>query len=359
MMACLRVRPRLQLEGLIMRILIASDAWVPQVNGVVRSLEATIQELKKRNFAVEIIHPLDFTNFPMPGYADIRLAIARAAEVEKRLNAFRPDAIHIATEGPIGWATRKACLRLGLAFTTCYHTKFPEYLAARLPVPKSLSYRVLRHFHAPSRCVMVSTLTLRDELAGWGFGNLALWSRGVDTDLFHPEAAKASPMDVPGPIFLTVSRLAVEKNIEAFLALDLPGTKVVVGDGPQRKELETRFPAAKFLGMQEGPALAASYAKADCFVFPSLTDTYGMVLLEAAASGVPIAAYPVAGPIDVVGKSAVAMLDDDLRAACLAALHIPRETCRAFALTHSWASATDQFLANLGSLTPKNARGGA
>jgi glycosyltransferase involved in cell wall biosynthesis len=328
-----------------MKILIATDAWEPQVNGVVRTLQATVKELRQRGHAVRIVHPGDFQTFAMPTYPDIRLAVATAGAMRSILSREQPAAIHIATEGPIGWAMRHACMALKRRFTTSYHTRFPEYISARVPVPEWMTYAMLRHFHEPAAHVMVSTLSMRAELVGHGFRNLAHWPRGVDTALFRTDHPCA--LDLPRPIFLSVSRLSVEKNLEAFLSLDLPGSKVVVGDGPRAEALRARFPAAHFLGLRQGSELAAIYASADVFVFPSRTDTFGIVLLEAAASGLPIAAFPVSGPLDVVGGTGVAVLDEDLRKASMAALLIPRERCRAFAMTRSWPAATDAFVANL------------
>jgi glycosyltransferase involved in cell wall biosynthesis len=328
-----------------MRILLATDAWAPQVNGVVRCFEATLRELAARGASVEVISPDQFRTVPMPSYPDIRLAVVRRARLADRIAAGRFDAVHVATEGPIGWAVRGACQKLGLNFTTSYHTRFPEYVRARAPVPERWSYALLRRFHNASAAMMVATPTMMRELTARGFNRLVMWSFGVDTELFKPDYPPV--LDLPRPIFITVARLAVEKNIEAFLSLDLPGSKVVVGDGPAREELQARFPQAHFTGMRAGRDLAALYASADAFVFPSLTDTFGLVLLEAAACGLPIAAYPVQGPRDVVGGEPIAVLDNDLRQAALAALTIPREQCRAFALRHSWSAATDQFVAEL------------
>ncbi len=328
-----------------MKLLIATDAWEPQVNGVVRTFQATIAELRRLGVAVSLIEPSRFRTVGLPTYPDIRIALTSARRVGALIAAEAPDAIHIATEGPIGWSARAACLAAGRSFTTSYHTRFPEYIAARAPVPEALSHAVLRRFHAPARHVLAATGRLADELAGRGFRNLALWPRGVDTELFRPR--DESVLDLPRPIFLSVGRLAVEKNLDAFLGLDLPGTKVVVGDGPQRAELVARHPKARFLGERSGAELAALYASADVFVFPSLTDTYGIVLLEAAASGLPSAAFPVPGPLDVIGGRGVGVLDPDLRAACMGALRISREACRAFALERSWAAATDSFASHV------------
>jgi glycosyltransferase involved in cell wall biosynthesis len=328
-----------------MKLLIASDAWEPQVNGVVRTLQATIRELGRRGVTVVVVEPSMFRSMPLPTYADIRLALATPARLRALIDQQRPDAVHISTEGPIGLAARAACVATGRRFTTSYHTRFPEYVSARAPVPEPLSYALLRRFHRRSTRVLVSTRSLRDELERQGFANLAIWPRGVDADLFRP--SETSVLDLPRPIFLSVGRLAVEKNLEAFLQLDLPGSKVVVGDGPQEAELRFRFPRAHFLGRRSGAELAAIYASSDVFVFPSLTDTYGIVLLEAAACGLPSAAFPAPGPRDVIGGSGVGVLAPDLRAACMAALRIPRAACRAFALTRSWERATDAFLAHV------------
>jgi glycosyltransferase involved in cell wall biosynthesis len=325
-----------------MKLLIATDAWQPQVNGVVRTLQATIQELAGRGVDVRVVDPAGFRTFGLPTYPDIRLAVTTPRRMRAILAAEAPDAVHIATEGPIGWAMRSACVSLGRRFTTSYHTRFPEYVSARAPVPERLTYAMLRRFHAPAARVLVSTERMREELHSRGFRNLANWPRGVDTALFHPD--QPSVLDLPRPILLTVSRLAPEKNLEAFLALDLPGSKVVVGDGPLREELQFRYPRAHFLGLKQGAELAAVYASADVFVFPSVTDTFGIVMLEAAASGLPTAAFPVPGPLDVLEGTGAAVLDNDLRKACLAALRIPRERCRSVALARSWGSATSAFL---------------
>jgi glycosyltransferase involved in cell wall biosynthesis len=335
-----------------MKLLIATDAWEPQVNGVVRTLQATIRAVERRGVMVRVVDPREFRTFGLPTYPDIRLAMTTPGRMRRIIEAEQPDVVHIATEGPIGWSTRAACLSLGRRFTTSYHTRFPEYINARAPVPESVTYAMLRRFHAPSARVLVSTERMARELAGRGFVNLGIWPRGVDTALFHPDYPAA--LDLPRPIFLTVARLAVEKNIDAFLSLDLPGSKVVVGDGPQAQELRFRHPKAHFLGMKTGPDLAAIYASSDVFVFPSRTDTYGIVMLEAAAAGLPTAAFPVPGPIDVIDGTGAGVLDEDLRRACLKALRVPRERCRAFALSRSWDEATDQFLANL---TPQAAAG--
>jgi glycosyltransferase involved in cell wall biosynthesis len=328
-----------------MRILIATDAWHPQVNGVVRSLEQTASALLASGVQVEFLTPQDFRSLPLPSYPEIRLALALASTISERLDRGRFDAIHIATEGPIGLAVRRVCMRRDWPFTTSYHTRFPEYLSARLPVPEAWSYAWLRRFHNASATTMVSTPRLRDELASRGFERLGIWSRGVDTTLFHPR--KTSVLDLPRPIYLYVGRLAVEKNIEAFLDLHLNGSKVVVGEGPLGPKLRSTYPEAVFLGLKSGQELADVYASADVFVFPSRTDTFGIVLLEALASGVPVAALPVPGPLDVISGQGVGVLDEDLRRAALAAFSVSRMLCREFAMSRSWSESAQEFLTHV------------
>jgi glycosyltransferase involved in cell wall biosynthesis len=332
------------------KLLIATDAWEPQVNGVVRTLKQTAHEAAGLGTAIDFVTPAMFTTVAMPGYAEIRLALAGRRAVARKVDAFAPDAIHIATEGPVGLAMRSLCIARRLPFTSSFHTRFPDYLAERLPLParwtEGAAWAFLRWFHGPAAATMAATPTLAAELEGRGFRNVKLWQRGVDATLFSPE--RAGGLDVPRPVFLTVGRLAVEKNLEAFLALDLPGTKLVVGDGPARAELEKKFPDAVFLGAQHGEALARTYASADVFVFPSRTDTFGLVLLEALASGLPVAGFPATAPRDVLAlardPAAVGALDEDLRAACLKALTLSREECRDFALTKSWRASTQALL---------------
>ena len=335
-----------------MKIALISDAWLPQVNGVVRTLTTVVQEAGAIGHEVRPIAPDRFRTVPCPTYPEIRLALLPGRVVSRLIDEFDPEAIHIATEGPVGMAARRHCLRRGLAFTTSFHTRFPEYVAARFGVPTGLTYTWLRRFHAPSSGVMVAAPSVRRELAARGFSNIRPWSRGVDAGLFNP-ALRVDFPGIPRPIFLMVSRVAVEKNIAAFLGLDLPGSKMLVGDGPQLAEMKRRFPAVHFMGHHEGRDLARHYASADVFVFPSLTDTFGLVLLEALASGVPVAAYPVAGPMDVLGDAPVGHLDTDLGRAALACLTIPREACRAHALKFSWHATAEQFLGNL---VPAHAR---
>ncbi len=334
-----------------LKILIVTDAWAPQVNGVVRTLEMLGRQLVLMGHRVRYATAENHTTLPLPTYPEIRLALFPRQTILDAIDNFRPDAIHIATEGTMGLSARAICLERGLAFTTSFHTRFPDYVHARFPfIPESAVFGALRSFHAPASATMVSTLSLKRELEAHGFANVLLWSRGVDVEQFRPGARDDSFGLGAGswsPVFLYVGRLAVEKNVEAFLALDLPGTKLVVGEGPQRAELEARFPRARFLGQRTGNELAGIYASSDVFVFPSRTDTFGLVLLEALASGTPVAAYPVQGPLDVLCDSAIAALDEDLHAACLQALTIRREDCRAFALTRSWSASTEQFLANL------------
>ena len=329
----------------MLRILIVSDAWSPQINGVVVTLRNTLRELARAGHDVATLTPEGFRTIPCPTYPEIRLSLWPGAKVADTIDAFAPQAVHISTEGPLGLAARAHCLRTRRPFTTAYHTQFPEYVHARIRLPLGLTYRFMRWFHSPSRSLMVATEDIRRRLAARGFANLAMWSRGVDTDLFRPGARESAEVD--RPIFLYAGRVAVEKNIEAFLALDLPGTKWVVGDGPARAELQRRFPKAVFFGMKTGNDLAWHYRQADVFVFPSRTDTFGLVMLEAMACGTPVAAYPVSGPIDVVRHGTSGILHEDLRTAALAALDLRREAVHAHAQGSSWKRATEQFLANL------------
>ncbi|RJG01944.1 glycosyltransferase family 4 protein [Noviherbaspirillum sedimenti] len=328
-----------------MRIVIATDAWAPQVNGVVNTLMATRERLERLGHDVLVLSAANMRTFSCPTYPEIRLAYRPYRKVAQAIDAFAPDCIHIATEGPIGLATRSYCLRQGLRFTTSYHTRFPEYIRARFMLPLGLSYRWLRWFHEPASAVMVSTPAVMHDLAQRGFGKLVLWGRGVDTGHFKPLAREHAGIE--GPLYLYVGRLAVEKNIDAFLAMGLPGTKWVIGDGPQRESLERRYPSVHFLGARAHDKLAPYYNCADVLVFPSLTDTFGLVMLEAMACGVPVAAYPVAGPIDVVEQGKTGVLDHDIERACFEALRLPREQVRQHALKYSWEAATQQFLRNL------------
>src|SRR5712691_6257709 len=333
-----------------MRILIATDAWHPQVNGVVRTLTSLARSAAVLGAEIGFLTPDGFRSVGVPTYPGLRVALPNRREIARRIEQAAPDAIHIATEGPIGWAVRGYCRRRKLAFTTSYTTRFPEYVSVRTGIPASVGYAVLRHFHDAAAMTMVATASLRQELGARGFRKLGFWTRGVDTELFHPE--NPAKLDLPRPIFMTVGRVAVEKNLEAFLSLDLPGSKVVIGDGPQRAELEHRYPKAGFLGEKTGKDLPSHLAAADVFVFPSRTDTFGVVQLEALACGTPVAAFPVTGPLDVIADHPVGVLDSDLRSACIRALGISRETCRSFALERSWENSARQFIGNLSALQP-------
>ncbi|MGE3865118.1 MAG: glycosyltransferase family 4 protein, partial [Burkholderiaceae bacterium] len=323
-------------------VAIVTDAWAPQINGVVQTLQRTCACLQSMGIEPTVVSPEGHRSLPCPTYPEIRLALLPGREIARRLDALRPDALHIATEGPMGWAARRHALRAGLAFTTAYHTRFAEYLRARTGIPLSAGYRMLRHFHGPSKCVMVPTPMVQQQLRHYGFERTAIWGRGVDTDLFSPGGSGVFD-GLPRPVFLSVGRVAVEKNLDAFLRLRLPGSKVIVGDGPRRALLQRRFPDAVFLGARANRDLPAFYRAADVFVFPSLTDTFGLVLLEAMACGLPVAAHPVAGPLDVVGDSGAGVLNEDLRDACLAALSIGRERPRRHALAHGWAKTSSRF----------------
>jgi glycosyltransferase involved in cell wall biosynthesis len=329
-----------------MRILIVSDAWLPQVNGVVRTLSVVAEKLTAMGDTVEVIGPDRFRNLPMPGYAEIRLAIAPKRRLAQLVAEFAPEIIHIATEGPLGWAMRGICRRNKWPFTTAFHTRFPEYLEARTRIPADWSWRVMRRFHEAGEGTFAATASLRQELARRGFTKIRAWTRGVDLEKFNPASRDEWP-DLPRPVFLYAGRVAIEKNIEAFLALDLPGSKVVVGDGPALPALRQKFPEVTFTGYRENGALARSYAGADVFVFPSRTDTFGLVLLEALAAGTPVAAFPVTGPIDVITDEKVGALDEDLRAACLRALDCDRSMARRHAEAWSWDACVAQFRAAL------------
>jgi glycosyltransferase involved in cell wall biosynthesis len=333
-----------------MRILLATDAWEPQVNGVVRTLTRTVAEMRAMGHEVEVISPDQFKTVPLPTYPEIKLAMGAYEPVQEKFKSFEPEAIHIATEGPIGLAARRICVEWKLPFTTSYHTKFPEYVSARLPVPLSAGYAYMRWFHKPSGRLMVATPTMREELVKHGFRNISPWTRGVDTDLFRPDMAPVYE-GLARPIWLSVGRVAVEKNVEAFLALDLPGTKVVVGDGPQREELTAKYPDAVFRGARFNEDLAAHFSDADVFVFPSLTDTFGLVILEAMAAGTPVAAFPAPGPIDLIpgsGAGALAVSQTEgLKDACLEALKLDRAAARAYAERFSWRASAEEFVRNL------------
>ncbi|MDC7689599.1 glycosyltransferase family 4 protein [Vogesella indigofera] len=336
-----------------MRIMIISDAWLPQVNGVVRSITETVRELRGFGHQVALITPLGgetddgdgFATLPCPTYPDIRLSLFPYRKVAQRLAAFAPHAVHIATEGPLGLAAQRWCRRHGQPFTTAYHTRFPEYIHARTRLPLAISYAWMRRFHNRAQAVMAPTPAIVADLKARGFHNVVLWSRGVDTRLFSP--GERERLDTAQPRFLYIGRVAVEKNIEAFLRLELPGSKWVVGEGPQLAELKAKYPEVYFAGVFPQHELARFYRAGDVFVFPSLTDTFGLVLLEAMACGTPVAAYPVAGPLDVVGASGGGVLHQDLRTACLQALTLDRDQVRRVAEGYSWTAATRQFESHL------------
>jgi glycosyltransferase involved in cell wall biosynthesis len=329
----------------MLKILLVTDAWEPQVNGVVRTLKTTARELTSMGHEVRFLTPLEFRTLPCPTYPEIRLSLFPQGQVNRTIREFDPDVLHIATEGPLGMAARRFALRHDFPFTTAYHTRFPEYVHARFRLPLGWSYAWLRNFHRASKAVMAPTQVVVDDLRANGFQNVRLWSRGVDGDIFRPQPSRR--LDSEPPIFLYVGRVAVEKNVEAFLGLDLPGSKWVVGTGPALDRIRERHPQANYLGVLEREDLAKVYAAADVFVFPSKTDTFGLVLLEAMACGLPVAAYPVTGPRDVIADSKAGVLHEDLRTACLEALKLRREDALARARLFTWRAATEQFFGNL------------
>jgi len=328
-----------------MRIMIITDAWEPQVNGVVRTLKQTRSELIAMGHQVDMITPQEFKTIPCPTYPDISLSLFPGKILAERIKAFAPDAMHIATEGPLGLAARSFGVRNHLPFSTAYHTRFPEYVQARTKIPVSITYRFLRWFHKPSMAVMAPTIVVKNDLEKYGFTNVVLWSRGVDLTIFKMQPSKV--LNSAHPIYLYVGRVAIEKNINAFLEINLPGSKWIVGDGPALASIKQKYPEINYLGVLDQFELAKVYAAADVFVFPSKTDTFGLVLLEAMACGLPVAAYPVTGPIDVLGKSNAGVMHEDLREACLLALKIPRERAREHAEKFSWRAATEQFASHL------------
>ncbi len=335
------------------RILIVTDAWKPQVNGVVRTLTTVIRELQAVGHVTDAISPDRFRTLPCPTYPDIALSVLPRRSLIRMIETFQPDALHIATEGPLGLAARGWARRSGLAFTTAFHTRFAEYVHARTGFPVRPIYAWMRRFHGAGRGIMVATQSLRDDLAARGFQNIRPWSRGVDLDQFRPYPRDAFA-GLPGPVFLYVGRVAVEKNIGAFLALELPGSKVVVGDGPQRAALQRDHPAVTFAGPLYGEALARAYSAADVFVFPSRTDTFGLVILEALACGTPVAAFPVTGPKDVLANAdgKIGSLNESLRTAVLDALTADRTACRRHAEGFSWRACAETFLSHLVPLVP-------
>lgn len=335
-----------------MKILVVTDAWEPQVNGVVRTLKMTRAELQRMGHEVEILSPQGFRSMPCPTYPEIALALTTRAEVGRRIRAIDPDCLHIATEGPLGWLARSFAIREGWPFTTAYHSRFPEYVHARIGLPTRWSYALLRRFHNAARATVAPTAAIVDDLKARGFTGARLWSRGVNLSLFSPEGERMERGSAP--LFLYVGRIAVEKQVHKFLELDLPGEKWVAGEGPELPRLKARFPQVRWIGVLDGPALASVYRTADVMVFPSVTDTFGLVMAESMACGTPVAAYPVPGPIDVVGKdSPGGVLDTDLRAACLAAMLKPRDAVRRHAEQFNWETATRQFVQ---ALAPRRAQ---
>lgn len=328
-----------------MKLALVTDAWRPQINGVVTTLSTITERMRARGHRVEIFTPDQFRNWPCPTYPEIRLALGSRAVLYRKLEAFDPDAIHIATEGPLGLAARRYCLSKRLPFTTSFHTLFAEYIKVRTGLPLAIGYAFLSWFHNRAERTMAATPGMVERLEKWGFRSPVLWSRGVDTDLFRP-----SPKDIlpsAGPRLMYVGRVAVEKNLEAFLKLDTPGIKYIVGDGPQRKELEGKYPEAVFLGYKQGEELARYVAAADVFVFPSLTDTFGLVMLEALACGVPVAAFPVSGPRDVILSERVGCLNSSLKKAIETALTLNPQDCREYALGYSWSDCAYRFESHL------------
>jgi 1,2-diacylglycerol 3-alpha-glucosyltransferase/glucuronosyltransferase len=328
-----------------MRIAIVTDAWHPQVNGVVTTLSRTREGLEAKGHTVTIVDPSGYRTIPCPSYPEIRLALGPGRRLRQALDEAAPQAIHIATEGPLGAAARRYCLEHDLKFTTSYHTQFPQYLRKRLPVPVAWSYRYLQRFHRRAERTLVPTEHMRRELTEHGFENVVIWSRGVDTGLFRP--MQRDFLDLPRPIAVYAGRVAIEKNLEAMLEADLPGSKLIVGDGPDFEKLRRRFPDAHFVGYKFGDELAQHLAAGDVFVFPSRTDTFGLVMLEAMACGTPVAAFPVTGPIDVVSDGVTGALDDDLAAAVRRALTLSRDDCRRAALERTWDRAVGEFMSHL------------
>ena len=339
-----------------MKIFLVTDAWEPQVNGVVRTLSRVVQECRLAGHEVEVVSSNDgFKTMPLPTYNEIKLAIHCKDKVEERFLAFAPDAVHIATEGTLGLAMRSLCLKHRFPFSTSYHTRFPEYVSARLPIPLWAGYAYMRWFHRPSGRMLVATPSMCEELKGHGFTNIEAWSRGVDTDLFHPDKRDVEEgvfKDFARPVYLNVGRVAIEKNLEEFLKLDLKGTKVIVGHGPQMAELREKYPDAKFVGPKFGEELSQYFADSDVFVFPSLTDTFGLVILEAMAAGTPVAGFLAPGPRDIIPGSKAGAVGDDLKAAIEECLTLDRADARSYAEKFSWKACAEEFVRNLQQLPP-------
>lgn len=328
-----------------MRIALISDAWDPQINGIVTTVKNTIQSLEKTGHEIELITPDLFRTWPCPGYPDVRLSFLCGPKMRPIVKAFRPDAIHLFTEGPVGYAVRRYCRHYRYRYTSSFHSRFPEYFKMRVGFPMVVSSTYLKWFHYRSERIMVATESVEQELAGKGYRRLVRWSRGVDTDLFRPRSKDF--IQDERPVFLYTGRVAIEKNLEAFLDLKLPGTKWIIGDGPYRKVLEQKYPEVRFKGYQQGENLARYIAASDVFVFPSETDTFGNVVLEALASGVPVAALPVQGPKDIIKSPKVGILSRNLQQAAMEALKLNPQDCRKFALNYTWEKCTRQFMENL------------
>ena len=337
-----------------MKIVIATDAWQPQINGVVRTYENIVENLQASGHQVSLITPLDFFTVPCPTYPSIRLAVMPAGGVKHHLDTVRPDAIHISTEGPIGHAARAWCRKRNVPFTTSFHTQFPEYIRMRVPIPLKWSYAYIRRFHQHAKRTLAPTPSQKKQLEEWGFTNVVVWPRGVNTEIFQPQSDKVRNND--DPLFVYAGRVAVEKNIEAFLKLDLPGRKRVIGDGPDLKKLMNQYPGVDFTGLKTGTELAQSIAEGDVFVFPSLTDTFGIVMLEAMACGLPVAAFPVTGPVDVIINGITGVLDQDLGKAALAALDLKPDDCVQFARGYSWRKCAQMFINYLEPLAAKTSQ---
>ena len=327
------------------RILLVTDAWAPQVNGVVRTLETIIKKLEEKGLEIKVISPDMFQTLPLPIYPEIRLSLFPFRKLAKEIESFNPDAIHISTEGPLGWSARKFCIKKGMRFTTSYHTKFPEYMNAMTKLPLTVGYKVIKKFHSSSDAVMVATKTLQKDLEERGFENIVEWTRGVDMKVFNTRQKPA--LSLPKPVAVYVGRVSLEKNLEAFLEIELPGTKLIVGDGPQLDVLKNKYPNAIFSGAKFGKDLAAHYRSGDIFVFPSRTDTFGLVMLEAMACGLPVAAYPVTGPLDVIKDSPAGCLDENLEKAIQSALKAKKKDAVSHAKKYSWEACAERFYENL------------
>jgi glycosyltransferase involved in cell wall biosynthesis len=336
--------------GETMRIVIVSDAWRPQINGVVTTISQTSKQLIQLGHQVSVLSPEGHRSVPCPFYKDIRLSVFTRRKVTRFLEAAAPDAIHIATEGPLGLAARSWCLRNEYPFSTSYHTRFPEYIRMRVPIPLALSYGWLRRFHGAAQVTMVRSMSQKTLLEARGFSNLQLWPGAVDTELFRPRGKDA--LDLPRPVAMYMGRVAAEKGLDQFLDLDLPGSQVVIGDGPELRPLKRRYPLAHFLGPKYGEELASLVSSADVFVFPSRTDTLGLAMLEALACGVPVAAFPVPGPQDLIREGSTGALDEDLKSAIFRAFRLDSESCVEFAQNHSWLRSTRRFVSHLQPLHP-------